>query len=648
MQPTIPSGTTLQSRYRILRLLGHGGFGRTYLAEDIGRFNEKCAVKEFEPQQEETLSEKSLQLFQREATILYNIDHPQIPKFQAIFEEDQRLFLVQDYVEGTTYRELLNQRIAKGMAFSEAEVRQFLQQMLPVLAHIHSKGIIHRDISPDNIIQRHSDRLPVLIDFGVVKEVFTRIQMVGVPTHATSVGKLGYAPSEQIQSGRAYPSSDLYSLAVTAMVMLTGKEPQELFDDHNLSWNWQAYTSTSPSLAEVLNRAVNYRPGDRYQSVSEMAQALGAVTQPQGMPRHAASPSQVKTVAVGRQHQPTQVTSTPTAPRPTASASPVLTEPESIWENPWAVFGMFATLASLAAVGGWLLVSLLNRQPEVAPSPIPTIEYDPQASPGPTVEPRPTVTPTSRPVEYSQRLRISPGEDRTVTGNLRENETINYRVRAEAGQVLLAAMNTEGVLLTVFDPQGEVIDSGAQRVQRWQGELSADGEYVIQLRPIEGLESSDYELAVSLSEVLEEEPEVIETPEPEPSPEATAPPDETTPEPEPEPEPQPEPEPEPEPNIIEQRVQIPSGRTTVQVADQVNAERIRRYLVNVQAGQTLSVDLPNVTGPVVVDVRYPSGAMIPDASRVLAWQGEIQEGGDYMIDVRSSRPAEYTLRLTAE
>jgi len=450
MQPTITSGTILQSRYRIVQLLGHGGFGRTYLAEDIGRFDEKCAVKEFEPQQEEALSEKSLQLFQREATILYNIDHPQIPKFQAIFEEEHRLFLVQDYVEGTTYRDLLNQRVAKGMTFSEAEVRQFLQQMLPVLAHIHSKGIIHRDISPDNIIQRGSDNLPVLIDFGVVKEVFTRIQMVGTPTptHATSVGKLGYAPSEQIQSGRAYPSSDLYSLAVTAMVLLTGKEPQQLFDDHNLTWNWQAYATTSPALADVLNRAVNYRPGDRYQSVSEMAQALGAMDQSRAGMRPPMAPSQVRTVAVGRQYQPTQVAPAPPSPPVTANHAPAPLEPDSIWENPWAVFGIFALLASLAAVGGWLVVSLLNRQPDIASSPTPTIEYDPTATPGtPTQRPTPTTTPTQRPVEYSQRLRISPGEDRTVTGNLRSNETINYRIRADAGQVLRTTMNTEGVLL---------------------------------------------------------------------------------------------------------------------------------------------------------------------------------------------------------
>ncbi|MBE9138444.1 serine/threonine protein kinase, partial [Nodosilinea sp. LEGE 07088] len=282
MQPTLTPGTTLQNRYRIVQELGHGGFGRTYLAVDLGRFEEQCAVKELEPQQGDQFSDKALQLFQREATILYNIEHPQIPKFQAIFEENQRLFLVQDYIDGVTYRELLNQRLQQGMTFSEAEVRQFLRQILPVLAHIHSKGIIHRDISPDNVMQRRADQLPVLIDFGVVKEVVTRIQPPGSPSQVTSVGKLGYAPSEQMQSGRAYPSSDLYALAVTAIVLLTGKEPQEIFDDVNL--NWHLPPTLSPGLLQVLQRATSYRPGDRYQSVSEMAQALGAAGTAPGRP----------------------------------------------------------------------------------------------------------------------------------------------------------------------------------------------------------------------------------------------------------------------------------------------------------------------------------------------------------------------------
>jgi serine/threonine protein kinase len=277
MPSPLPSGTVLQNRYRVIKLLGQGGFGRTYLAEDQGRFNEQCAIKEFVPRQgEDHFSVKATELFQREAAILYQIQHPQIPQFRATFEVEQRLFLVQDYVEGTNYRDLLNQRRGQGALFTEAEVRQFLQQMLPLLAHIHAKGIIHRDISPDNIILRTRDRLPVLIDFGVVKEVVTRIQLNETAVPATTVGKVGYAPSEQMQSGRAYPNSDLYALAVTAVVLLTGREPQDLFDDVNLTWHWQRYATVSPGLAQVLNKALSYRPGDRFQSVSEMAQALGS------------------------------------------------------------------------------------------------------------------------------------------------------------------------------------------------------------------------------------------------------------------------------------------------------------------------------------------------------------------------------------
>ena len=266
MQLPIPIGTILQNRYHILNVLGQGGFGRTYLAEDQGRFNEPCALKELIPAQSGGYAlEKSKELFQREATILYQISHPQIPQFRATFEQDQRLFLVQDYVEGKTYRELLNDRRMQSIAFSEVEVLQWLELLLPVLEHIHGKGIIHRDISPDNIILRQRDQLPVLIDFGVVKELATRIQFE-TTEQATTVGKLGYSPSEQMQSGRAYPSSDLYSLAVTAIVLLTGREPQELFNDSMLTWQWQQRVAVSPALAYVLNKMLSQKPGDRYQT----------------------------------------------------------------------------------------------------------------------------------------------------------------------------------------------------------------------------------------------------------------------------------------------------------------------------------------------------------------------------------------------
>ncbi|NEN98215.1 MAG: serine/threonine protein kinase, partial [Moorea sp. SIO3I7] len=160
MEPPIASGTILQNRYHLLRVLDQGEFNRTYLVEDQGRFNEPCVLKEFIPPQTETNNlDKSRQLFQQEAGILYKIEHPQIPQFRATFEEEGRLFLVRDYVEGKTYGDLLEQRkallnqseplssnldgevqsppIAASPTnlgvLSETEVRQLLQQSLPVL-----------------------------------------------------------------------------------------------------------------------------------------------------------------------------------------------------------------------------------------------------------------------------------------------------------------------------------------------------------------------------------------------------------------------------------------------------------------------------------------------------------------------------------
>ncbi|ASC70138.1 Serine-threonine-protein kinase [Halomicronema hongdechloris C2206] len=629
MQSPIEIGTILQNRYRLIHVLGQGGFGRTYLAEDLGRFNERCALKEFVPQPGvDHFSDKATQLFQREAAILYQIQHPQIPQFRATFEQDQRLFLVQDYVDGTTYRDLLDQRRQQGMVFSEAEVRQFLKQMLPVLAHIHAKGIIHRDISPDNIIRRRHDQLPLLIDFGVVKEVVTRIQFAERPTQATTVGKLGYAPSEQMQSGRAYPSSDLYSLAVTAVVLLTGREPQDMFDDVNLNWTWQSYAQVSPGLAQVLNKAMSYRPGDRYQSVSEMAQALGAVGRPGTAPaaRSAQPPatapspnvSHMKTVAVGRPYEQTAVTSARThqhSPR----TQPAAEADTSIWENPWAVTAIGLGLALIAGLGGWAVVSTLNRNPQPAATDTPSPTLDAGAS---TTTPSPTTSPTdTEPVEYSQRLGLSSGDSRTIRGSLRDNETITYQLAAEQGQRLTARLQGEGVLMTVLAPNGEPADNQASRVLGWQGELAFSGQYGIQLRLVQGLQDSDYSLQVSL-----EAPE--STPEPTPTPTATPEPTQAPPE------------------VLEQRVQFPSGQSGMRVANSVGPQRVRRYVVNAREGQILSAELSGVSGPVTLNIRLPGGQLVEDAAKVLAWQGQLPRGGDYLIDVVSPEAAEFTLSIS--
>jgi len=361
-QTAIPVGTILQNRYRLISILGQGGFGRTYLAEDQGRFNERCALKEFIPVQTGTYAlQKSQELFRREAQILYQIRHAQIPQFGAVFEENQRLFLVQDYVEGKTYHALLMERknTTSGFpkTFTEAEIVLFLRQMLPILAHIHNLGIIHRDISPDNIILRYQDQLPILIDFGVVIELATRINTPDLTLPpATRVGKLGYAPFEQIQTGQAFPSSDLYALAVTAIVLLTGQEPQYLLDQTTLSWNWRPYTQVSSNFAQIIDKMLSQQPSDRYQSAPEVEQALQTLNQPlnfpptqQNQPRPTPVPtpqtsnpdfSQLPTLAVGRPlvtpqvKQRAQNNHSPVVPNNPQLPDPDVLGSQPIWEKP--------------------------------------------------------------------------------------------------------------------------------------------------------------------------------------------------------------------------------------------------------------------------------------------------------------------------
>ncbi len=394
MQPPLPLQTVLQNRYRLMKILGQGGFGRTYLAEDVGRFNELCALKELIPCQSTPESfAKTKQLFQKEASILYKIHHPQIPQFRATFEENGRLFLVQDYVEGKTYWTLLQERQGIMKTFTEVEIVQLFQQILPVLAHLHIRGIIHRDISPDNIIWREVDSKPVLIDFGIVNELATRMQAISPQSVTTTVGKLGYAPIEQMQTGKAYASSDLYSLAVSAIVLLTGKEPPALFDDEQFTWNWQKRAKVSRELAQLLDRMLSYKPSDRYQSVAEVAKALQALTSPQHlkaeMPTHFGTqavtplpqveakaprplpkldPSEINTIAIGRRPEGIK-------PSITKELKPTVTK-LSIWERWWAIVGIFVAVALIAGGSSLLFVSWLlsqnqnNAEPQSFPSPL--------------------------------------------------------------------------------------------------------------------------------------------------------------------------------------------------------------------------------------------------------------------------------------
>ncbi len=527
MQPPITIGTVLQNRYRIIQVLGQGGFGRTYLAEDQRRFNEPCAIKELMTTTTgASLWQKVQELFEREAAILYQIEHPQVPKFREKFEQDQRLFLAQDYVAGKTYRTLLSERQAVGQTFTEAEVLQLMRSLLPVLEHIHHQGIIHRDISPENIILRDRDSLPVLIDFGVVKELATRLQSPDNTAPVTTVGKLGYAPSEQMQTGRAYPSSDLYALAVTAIVLLTGREPADLFDETQLTWNWQRWTRVNPRFAQIINRMLTYIPGDRYQSAADVLQALQSVDQPVSAPEL----SNVQTVAVGR--RPDQVLpNTPHKPNPVIPPS----RNSSVLDNPLAVGAIGSAVVILAGFASWSLVSSIRSQSKTTPPETPPQTFpSPVISGGTTLSPTPTSTPTNgEPVIYSKRLNLGASNTSKVDGILKANQIIQYTLSAKKGLKLNTVIEQgSGILLTVLDPNQNPIDSHAKDVNSYERTLPLTGKYIIQLTLNSGVAESDYSLSVALENPVQTTPSPtpIQTPiaTPKPTPTETPSPTPTT------------------------------------------------------------------------------------------------------------------------
>ncbi|BDM79433.1 hypothetical protein AM10699_23010 [Acaryochloris marina MBIC10699] len=317
---SLPPGTRLRDRYVIQQQLGQGGFGRTYRAEDTGRFNEIIVLKELTPSVQGTYAlKKAEELFQREAATLHRLEHPQIPRFWELFTAQKRLFLVQDFAEGSTYQQLLEGRQQQGQTFSETEVTQLFRDLLPVLSYLHGQGVIHRDISPDNIIRRNKDGLPILIDMGGVKqvaldvatEVATQGSSPGASTGGTRLGKIGYAPDEQMRLGLVAPHSDLYALAVTALVLMTGHPPQQLQDPQSLEWLWQKQLSLSPNLADILNKMLAPRPVDRYQSAAEIIQALNTQIEP--------PPTKIM--------QPPPVAGVPPTMPPTMPAAPPPTQP---------------------------------------------------------------------------------------------------------------------------------------------------------------------------------------------------------------------------------------------------------------------------------------------------------------------------------
>ncbi|MBE8999262.1 protein kinase [Nostoc sp. LEGE 12447] len=269
--------TLLNNRYQVIQVIGAGGFGETFLAEDVHMpSRRRCVIKQLKPITNNDPQNYQLiqQRFEREAATLEYLGESsnQIPKLYAYFSENGQFYLVQEWIHGQTLTKIVE---AKGFE-SEAAVRQILLSLLWVLNYVHSKGIIHRDIKPENIILRSVDNKPVLIDFGAVKETIRSVvNSSGYPTRSLVIGTPGYMPSEQAV-GRPVYSTDIYSLGLTAIYLLTGKHPQELQTDLKTGEIlWQEHApNVSSQLAAVLNQAIKPHAGDRYSTASKMLHAL--------------------------------------------------------------------------------------------------------------------------------------------------------------------------------------------------------------------------------------------------------------------------------------------------------------------------------------------------------------------------------------
>lgn len=280
-------GEFLRNRYRVLSLLGEGGFSKTYATEDADRLNAPCVIKQFFPQvQGTTQRRKAAEFFKEEAFRLYELgeNHTQIPRLLAYFEQGSSLYLVQEFIEGPTLLQEVQQK-----PFTEEEIYQLLTDLLPVLEFVHGANVIHRDIKPENIIRRYSDGKPVLIDFGGAKQV----TQTSLARQATVIYTVGYAPSEQM-AGFPCHASDLYALGVTCVRLLTQSLPVQnsygeindpLYDAMNANWLWQEELykkgiTISEELSKILNKLLKHLPSQRYQSATEVLNDLKSCKQP--------------------------------------------------------------------------------------------------------------------------------------------------------------------------------------------------------------------------------------------------------------------------------------------------------------------------------------------------------------------------------
>jgi serine/threonine-protein kinase len=339
----------LGGRYIVERPIAQGGFGATFLARD--RYTpamKRCVVKLLQPVGL-TSSQMviSKQMFEREATVLEDLGtHPQIPDMLAYFEvqsgQDEFFYLVQEFVDGFTLEQIVEQH----GAIAEADVLEIMQSLLPVLTFIHDKGSIHRDIKPSNIMVRKLDQTYFLLDFGAVKQVAGAVQ----GQKSTGIFTPGYGAPEQMRGDTVFPATDLYAFAVTCLFLVTGKDPDELFDVNYNTWKWDRFVTLSPLLNNVLHKMLETAPSDRFSSSADVLQALNSQISVQPSISAPVQSNPIQTPPVQSAHQ-TSIQVPPPAPLPNFAPSVPKPVAQRSQKTPW----LLATPIKIQFIAAFLI-----------------------------------------------------------------------------------------------------------------------------------------------------------------------------------------------------------------------------------------------------------------------------------------------------
>jgi len=291
MPVPLPAGEILKERYKIRRIIGQGGMGSVYLADDERLEGRLCAVKEVfhDPILGDDLKQQARDQFLREATVLARLDHPNLPKVSDFFSMEDRDYLVMDFVPGKDLSTLMTEARLKNTTLEERDVLAWAGQLADALSYLHSQDlpILHRDIKPSNLKLTPSGVIK-LVDFGLVKILASdEVTITVVQGRGTAV----YTPLEQFggDAGHTDVRSDIFSFGATLYHLLTGQPPedarQRFLDPGSLIPPRDINPSISPRTERAILWAMNLHPDERPQAVEEFRQALLGDWNPVNRPR---------------------------------------------------------------------------------------------------------------------------------------------------------------------------------------------------------------------------------------------------------------------------------------------------------------------------------------------------------------------------